>query len=217
MEKVLTDVQKYMIEEITKAIKITEDEVKKASGSQKTKLRIRLNQLKVQLENAKKPVSRTPEEKAVIDKIVNKIAANTKVENVAGISGDRADKKHTSSEEFEIKLKTYLESNKNKIVEVEKLIAVQKEVYKVLNQHQPDSEETAYKQNLEQIKDNIIKLGVAVRSMKDRVADGERFVEEIIANYSFVSKLNRFLGNALNLSDYEEYANKLKNEIEKEF
>lgn len=216
MEQELTNTQLFMIEKIGEEITKVKKMIKKASDSDKPKLRIRLKQLEEQLENAKKPVHRTEKEKEMIDNMAKNVLKNTQIEKGLKIEGDRSDKKLTSEEEFAYKLGEYLENNKNQIVELQKVIAVRKEVYETLLAHKPVSEETAYAQNLNQIKEDIVKLTVAVKSMQDRVEVGEDFIKEIRDNYQFVSKLNRFLGNPLGLSDYGEYAEELKNKVEGE-
>lgn len=209
----LTPTQVFMIEKINEAIKEIKGRIKKASDSEKPTLRFRLKQLEEQLENAKKPVHRTEKEKEIIENMTRKIKENAEV--VAGdkIEGTRSDKKLTGREDLKYKLTAYINDNKNKIVELKKVLAVQEEVLKTLENHEPASEETIYKQNVAQIKDNIIRLKISLKSMEERVAN-EKFVDEIDANYEFVRKLNIFLGNVLGLADYEEYAENLKKELE---
>lgn len=145
--------------------------------------------------------------------MAEKVKENAEV--VAGdkIEGTRSDKKLTGKEDLKYKLTAYVNDNKNKIVELNKVIAVQEEVLNTLLAHEPASEENLYKQNVTQIKDNILKLKVSVKSMEDRVKNAA-IVDEIIDNYAFISKVNIFLGNVLGLADYEEYAENLKKEVE---
>ncbi|MEG1565394.1 MAG: hypothetical protein RR342_01465 [Bacilli bacterium] len=208
----LTDTQKFMIEQIKKTIVETKSNWKHASDSEKPFYRMKIANLEKQLENASKPFKRTKKEEEIINQMAKKIKNNAEVENGTKIEGDRADKKLTSAEDFKYKLGTYINNNIAKIVELEKGIAVQEEVLITLKAHTPASEEPMYAENIRQIEENIVKLKIAVTSMKERVEEKE-FVDEIIKNYEFVSRMNRFLGNPLGLADYEEYSNSLKSKV----
>lgn len=209
----LTQTQIFMIGKINEAIADVKTKMKTANDAEKPKLRIRLKQLEDQLENAKKPVHRTEKEKELINKMADKIKENADV--VAGdkIEGTKSDTKLTPKEDFKYKLTAYVNDNKNKIVELKKVIAVQEEVLQTLEAHEPVSEEPLYKQNVNQIKDNILKLKVSVKSMEDRV-NNAGIIEEVIENYDLIKRFNIFLGNVLGLADYEEYAEEIKKELE---
>lgn len=215
MEQKLTQTQLFMIEQINKAIEEVKEKIKKANDAEKPKLRIRLKQLEEQLENASKPFERTEKEKELINKMAENVKENAEVITGDKIEGDRSDKKLTSREELRYKLTSFLNDTKNKIVELKKVLAVQQEVLDVLSKHEAVSEEKLFEQNVKQIKDNIVMLKVSLRSMEDRV-NNAGIIDEIDNNYEFLKRVNIFLGNVLGLSDYQEYAENLKKEVEEE-
>lgn len=212
----LTKTQQFMIEQINKEIEKTKKSIVDANEKDKNKYRMRIAELNRQLENAKKPINRSEKDKELINKMIQHIQNNTEIEDPIVIEGDRSDKPMTSRDEFRYKLLRFVNENKNKIVELNKAIAVQQEVYNVLSRYEPVSEENMYRQNVTEIYNNIVKLKVAMKSMQERVDIGDKIIKEIDDNYELISRINRFLGNVIVLKDYEEYAEQLKKEVEEE-
>ena len=193
--------QKMMLEAIDKELERAHEALNKANNdADKKKLRERIAMLKEQKENAKKPVKRTPEEIAAINKIADNIKKNSEGDG-AQVKGVRADKKLTRVEEFEFKLKNYVNEMHNRTVEMEKALAVYKEIIGVLESHSPASEEGFYKHFIEDLKKRVGSIEEGKLSMQEKLKTSDESIKLLIENFPIIEKMNQFLNNPLGLSE----------------
>lgn len=199
------NIQEFMIGKIEEAIKEQNELLKKASDSDKPKIRIKISKLEKQLENAKKPVVRTEKEKELIDKIANKVKENAEVITGNKIEGDRADKPLTSKEEFEHGVSMFIEEIKLRKEQLLKDISTQEGIVKLLEEHEPIGDENSYKAEIQGRKNILGQMKMSLELFNDRIDTNEDIVKWALENYDNISKLNTFLNNPLKLKDYEDY------------
>lgn len=199
------NIQEFMIEKIKEAIKEQKELLKKANDSEKPKIRIKLNNLEKQLENAKKPVVRTEKEVELINKIANKVKENAEVITGNKIEGDRSDKELTSKEEFEHGVSMFIEEIKLRKEQLLKDISTQEGIVKLLEEHEPIGDENSYKAEVQGRKNILGQMKMSLELFEDRINTNDEMVKWALENYENISKLNTFLNNPLKLKDYEEY------------
>lgn len=199
------EIQQFMIKQIEKTIKETQELLKHANDSEKPKIRIKLVNLEKQLENAKKPVVRTEKEKELINKITEKVKENAEVITGNKIEGDRADKPLTSKEEFEHGVSMFIEEIKIRKEQLLKDISTQEGIVKLLEEHEPIGDENSYKAEVQGRKNILGQMKMSMELFDDRISTNEEIVKWALDNYDNISKLNTFLNNPLKLKDYEDY------------
>ena len=209
MENNLTKTQLFMIEKIEEAIKKEEELLSKAGSSDKPRHQLKLKQLNDQLKEAKKPFTRSEDEKALINKIANKVKGNVEIMTGKKIEGDRSDKPLTSKEEFEHGVSMFLEEINLRREQLLKTIPVHEGIIKMLEDHDPIGDEEEYKSEILARKNILSQMKMSLELFEDRIRDSG-IQEWAFENYDKLSELNKFLNNPLKLKDYEEYAVELK-------
>lgn len=207
------NIQEFMISKINDAIKEQKKLLKKASDSEKPRIRIKISNLEKQLENAKKPVVRTEKEIELINKIANKVKENAEVITGNKIEGDRSDKELTSKEEFEHGISMFIEEIKLRKEQLLKDISTQEGIVKLLEDHEPIGDENSYKAEVAGRKNILGQMKMSLELFEDRINTNDEIVKWALENYENISKLNIFLNNPLKLKDYEEYVAEKRNKF----
>lgn len=208
----LTKTQLFMIEQINMAIEQERANLEKADYKKRPEIRKKIENLKLQLQKASQPFERTEEEKKLIDNIVEKVEENAEVSKVA-IEGARADKPLTSKEEFEHGIKAFIEEVENRKAQLEKDLATQEGILKLLKESEPVGDATSFKDEIETREHIVRQLRMSMKLFEDRLAETE-IQQWALDNYENISRLNTFLNNPLKLKDYEDYITSLTKEFE---
>lgn len=208
--KELTETQKFMIEKINEAIKHEEEKLKKAKDNEKFKIRLKLKQLNEQLEKAKTPFERTPEEIERINGMINKVKENVEVQTGNRIEGDRSDKQMSSKDEFQYGITMFINEVKKRREQLLKTIPVQEGILELLESHEPIGDEKEYSEEIKSRKNIVAQAKMALELFDDRIKNEQEVITWALENYENISKLNRFLNNPLGLKDYIEYEDNIK-------
>ena len=210
MKKELTETNKFMIEKINEKKKNEEEKLKKANDSEKFKIRLRIKQLNEQLEKAKTPFERTPEEVERINKMIDNVKENVEVQAGNKIEGDRSDKQMSSKDEFQYGITMFINEVKKRREHLLKTIPVQEGILELLENHEPVGDEKEYAEEIKSRKNIVSQAKMALELFDDRIKNEQEVITWALENYENISKLNRFLNNPLGLKDYIEYEDSIK-------